>query len=49
MIDFETTMAIIAALVFGARALLLVIAPLTPSSVDDKIVAVLEKIALKLK
>ena len=47
--DFTTIMAIIAACVFGARVILITIAPLTKNTVDDKILDALNLIALHIE
>ena len=47
--DFTTIMAIISAVVFGARAIILVIAPLTKNTVDDKILELLNIVALHIE
>lgn len=47
--NFTTIMAVITACVFGARVILLSIAPLTKNTVDDKILNALNLVALHIE
>jgi hypothetical protein len=49
MIEFTTIMAVISAIVFGARIILISIAPLTKNTVDDNILNALNLVALHLE